>query len=80
MTEYEMPEVTVLKFKKKDRSSTVIELKRIMEMAENDELSSIMLVAVEKSDGGISTCGYYEDRIGLVGILEYMKFCALDWE
>lgn len=80
MTEYEMSEVTVLKFKKKDRSSTVIELKRIMEMAENDELLSIMLVAVERSDGRISTCGYYEDRIGLVGILEYMNFCALDWE
>lgn len=75
-----MSEVKVLKFKKKDRSSTVIELERVMKMAENDELSSIMLVAVKKSDGGISTCGYYEDRIGLVGILEYMKFCALDWE
>lgn len=75
-----MSEVKVLKFKKKDRSSTVIELERIMKMAENDELSSILLVAVEKSDGVISTCGYYEDRIGLVGILEYMKFCALDWE
>lgn len=75
-----MSEVKVLRFKKKDRSSTVVELARIMKMAENDELSSVMLVAVEKSDGGINTCGYYEDRIGLVGILEYMKFCALDWE
>lgn len=75
-----MSEVRVLKLRKKDRSSTVIELGRIMKMVENDELSSLMLVAVDKSDGGIITRGYYEDRIGLVGILEYMKFCALDWE
>lgn len=80
MTEHEMSEVRVLKLRKKDRSSTVIELGRIMKMVENDELSSLMLVAVDKSDGGILTCGYYEDRIGLVGILEYMKFCALEWE
>lgn len=43
-----MSEVKVLRFKKKDRSSTVVELARIMKMAENDELSSVMLVAVEK--------------------------------